>query len=59
MTCHRFTNRGRVTGYEIGDLTECARRAAGWWRVWMGVSYPFHPRSEQEWRQHREQEGGA
>lgn len=57
MKCDRLTNVGRVTNHEMAELREQkVWRDTCWVHVWSSLSDAFHPRSEQEWREHQQAE---
>jgi hypothetical protein len=51
MNCHRFTNAGRITNYEIADLRAKPprRHRYPWNLVWACLSDRFHPTSYHDW----------
>lgn len=54
----RFTNAGRITHHEMGELRTLSNpRNTKWNHVWCAVSNVFHPVSQEDWRRHvQEQE---
>ena len=49
--CTRLTSAGRITNWEMEILRGLPHpQDTKWNHVWVGLSDPFHPKSEQEWK---------
>ena len=56
----RFTQAGRITNHEMGELRTLDNpRKTKWNHVWCAVSNVFHPTSPEDWQRYlHEQEDG-